>query len=50
VEPWLEYRRQRNQTAHIYDEEKARLVYGSAVCFLKDARALLREVEKRNAD
>lgn len=50
VEPWLEYRRQRNQTAHIYDEEKARLVYGSAVSFLKDARALLREVEKRNVD
>ena len=50
VEPWLEYRHQRNQTAHIYDEEKARLVYGSAVAFLKDARALLRAVEGRNVD
>jgi nucleotidyltransferase substrate binding protein (TIGR01987 family) len=50
VEPWLEYRHQRNQTAHIYDEEKARLVYGSAVAFLKDARTLLRAVEERNVD
>jgi nucleotidyltransferase substrate binding protein (TIGR01987 family) len=33
VEPWLEYRYRRNMTAHVYDEEKARLVYGGALLF-----------------
>jgi nucleotidyltransferase substrate binding protein (TIGR01987 family) len=50
VEPWLEYRHQRNMTAHVYDEEKARRVYESARSFLGDAKALLAEVDRRNVD
>jgi nucleotidyltransferase substrate binding protein (TIGR01987 family) len=50
VEPWIEYRYQRNFSSHGYDEEKARAVYKSAVSFVADSRALLKEVERRNAD
>ena len=50
VEPWLEYRYQRNMTAHVYDEEKARRVYASAQSFIIDAQAVLAEVERRNVD
>jgi nucleotidyltransferase substrate binding protein (TIGR01987 family) len=50
VDPWIEYRYQRNMTAHAYDEEKARRVYESAQSFLIDARAVLAEVERRNVD
>ena len=50
VEPWIEYRYQRNLTAHVYDEEKARRVYDSARSFIGDANALLDEVERRNVD
>ncbi len=50
VEPWVEYRYQRNMTSHAYDEEKAKRVYASAVSFLGDARVLLAEVERRNVD
>jgi nucleotidyltransferase substrate binding protein (TIGR01987 family) len=50
VEPWMEYRYQRNMTAHVYDEQKAKRVYESARSFIVDARALLAEVERRNAD
>jgi len=50
VEPWIEYRHQRNMTAHTYDEEKARLVHESAQAFLGDAKALLAQVERRNVD
>lgn len=50
VEPWIEYRHQRNRTAHVYDERTAWAVYQSARPFLGDARRLLAEVERRNAD
>ena len=50
VEPWLEYRYQRNLTAHVYDEEKARRVHETALSFVVDAQALLAEVERRNVD
>lgn len=50
VEPWMEYRYQRNQTAHVYDEDKAWLVYRTALSFLGDARKLYEAVEQRNAD
>jgi len=50
VEPWMEYRYQRNMTAHAYDGEKARLVYESARSFIADAKALLNEVRRRNVD
>ena len=50
LEPWIEYRYQRNLTAHIYNEERARLVYRTALSFLGDARELFKEVERRNVD
>ena len=50
VEPWIEYRYQRNMTAHVYDPEKARLVHESARSFIRDARSLLDQVERRNVD
>jgi hypothetical protein len=46
----IEYRHQRNMTAHAYDEHKARQVYESSRSFIADARALLAEVERRNVD
>jgi len=48
IDPWLQYRYQRNLTAHAYDEEKARAVFEGARGLLSDARALLSEVERRN--
>lgn len=50
VEPWIEYRHQRNMTAHVYDENKAKRVYESARSFITDAKSLLAEVERRNVD
>lgn len=50
VEPWIEYRYQRNLTAHAYNEEKARSVYASARRFFGDAMALFEELERRNVD
>ncbi|MBX3023911.1 nucleotidyltransferase substrate binding protein [bacterium] len=50
VEPWIEYRHQRNLTAHAYDERTARRVYESSRSFIADARALLAAVERRNVD
>lgn len=50
VEPWIEYRYQRNMTAHAYDEEKAVRVYKSAQSFIVDAKKLLAVVEQRNVD
>jgi len=49
VAKWFEYRRQRNHTSHTYNAETAREVYLSALDFQRDARALLTELEKRNA-
>jgi nucleotidyltransferase substrate binding protein (TIGR01987 family) len=48
VEAWMEYRRQRNITAHTYDTDKARSVHRTALSFYPDARALLRELGRRN--
>ena len=50
VEPWIEYRYQRNMTAHVYDAETAKRVYQSAQSFIVEARALLAAVERRNVD
>ena len=41
VEAWIEYRRQRNLTSHVYDEGTAKEVYQSALTFLGDAQKLL---------
>lgn len=50
VEPWIEYRHQRNRTAHAYDAHTANQVYDSSRAIIVDARALLSEVERRNVD
>jgi nucleotidyltransferase substrate binding protein (TIGR01987 family) len=48
VEPWLEYRHQRNQTSHAYDQAKAVGVYETAQRFRAHARALFEELGRRN--
>jgi nucleotidyltransferase substrate binding protein (TIGR01987 family) len=48
VEPWFEYRKMRNITAHTYDHVKARQVYTATLTFIGDARQLLETLEKRN--
>ena len=45
-EVWFEYRRMRNITSHTYDEATAGNVSGSAKSFLKDAKSLLKALEK----
>ena len=50
VTRWLEYREQRNVTAHTYDATKAQSVFETAHPFLADALALLAELRRRNDD
>ena len=50
VEPWIEYRYQRNFASHGYNEERALAVYKTALSFLPDSKALFEKVERRNAD
>ena len=47
---WMQYRHQRNLTAHIYDSAKAVAVYQAALMFYRDALDLLKVLEERNAD
>ena len=47
IERWMEYRSQRNITAHIYDKVKAQSVYATALLFLKDAKRLCSDLERR---
>lgn len=49
VEAWFRYRLMRNITSHTYNHEKARQVYEGTLVFIKDARALLQQLEARNA-
>ncbi len=44
-EPWFEYRAARNITSHTYDEQKAIVVYRTAVQFVKDAAVLLKNLK-----
>ena len=48
VEAWFRYRLMRNITSHTYNHEKARQVYEGTLVFIKDARALLQQLEARN--
>jgi nucleotidyltransferase substrate binding protein (TIGR01987 family) len=50
VTRWLEYREQRNVTAHTYDATKAQSVFETTRPFLADAQALLVELQRRNDD
>jgi nucleotidyltransferase substrate binding protein (TIGR01987 family) len=45
---WFSYGDARNLTSHIYDEEKAQVVYETAISFVNDAKYLMEELEKRN--
>lgn len=49
VEAWFRYRLMRNITSHTYNQEKARQVYEGTLVFIEDARALLKQLEGRNA-
>jgi nucleotidyltransferase substrate binding protein (TIGR01987 family) len=48
-EAWFEYRRQRNITAHTYNEIKAVQVYETALIFMQDAKMLLQQLQQRNS-
>jgi len=48
VEKWFVYREQRNITSHTYSRRKAEQVYKTALIFVDDAKALLRELKQRN--
>jgi nucleotidyltransferase substrate binding protein (TIGR01987 family) len=48
-EAWFEYRRQRNITAHTYNEAKAVQVYEAAISFIQDAKMLLQNLQQKNS-
>jgi nucleotidyltransferase substrate binding protein (TIGR01987 family) len=48
AESWFEYHRARNETTHIYDEDKAEEVYAVVVRFSPDARAFLEKLKSKN--
>ena len=49
VAPWFDYREKRNLTSHVYDEEKARLVYSVISSFAGSTASLLARLKERNA-
>lgn len=49
VSAWFVYRDKRNKTSHTYDEAKAIEVYAVIPRFAEHARALLRELQAREA-
>ena len=48
VEVWFQYAGARNQTSHIYDNQKAADVFEAAKAFVKDAQSLLQRLESKN--
>ena len=48
VDLWMQHHDARNATSHIYDEEKAALVYRATRDFAHDARLLLEALDARN--
>ena len=48
VDLWMDHHNARNSTSHIYDREKANLVYKATMDFVHDARLLLEALEERN--
>jgi nucleotidyltransferase substrate binding protein (TIGR01987 family) len=50
VEPWFEYRHQRNLTSNTYNALTAQRVFETALAFRIAARALLVELERRNVE
>lgn len=49
LKDWMEFRKQRNTTSHAYDERKAEEVFLAIPAFLKEAKFLLNELERRQA-
>lgn len=49
VAAWFEFHKMRNLTSHTYNAQVAEAVYASARNFAGAARALLAELEQRNA-
>ena len=48
VDQWIIYHDARNETAHTYEEKKAREIFENARQFLKDAQFLLDNLERKN--
>ena len=48
VDVWMQHHDARNDTSHIYDQEKAKLVYRATREFAHDARRLLEALGDRN--
>lgn len=48
VEQWMEYHDARNDTSHTYDEERAVEIFEITGSFARDARKLLKTLEKKN--
>ena len=46
-ERWFYYLKMRNQSSHIYDEDKAALVFSAARNFLQDVQSLIERVEEK---
>ena len=49
VAAWFVYRDHRNLTSHIYDEDKAKVVFKTACNFLNTATELLRNLQSRSS-
>jgi len=47
-ETWFEYGDARNMTAHTYSDDKARIVFETALKFLPDVQYLLKQLKERN--
>ena len=45
---WMQYRKKRNITSHVYDENMAQDVYQTALEFALDAEQLLQTLQKKN--
>ncbi|MEA3307660.1 MAG: nucleotidyltransferase substrate binding protein [Elusimicrobiota bacterium] len=48
IEAWFDYHKARNQTAHIYDERKAKEIFETVNKFLPDAKDFLKTLENKN--
>ena len=48
IESWFDYHEARNQTAHIYDERKAKEIFETVKKFLPDAQEFLKNIENKN--
>lgn len=45
---WFEYAEARNLSSHAYSEDKAKIVFNTAIKFLPDAKYLLRQLKQSN--